>query len=131
MQKEDWILALIFLICGLLLIALVFALWSNKSAHKEQKSQTKIPSAQELLESLQTKENDLNILREYSKFACENYERYMGEMEDFDLKFIAILTSHKGVNAKLILEIERYFKKLAPSRKELLDQALTVGLEHR
>ncbi|WP_300795394.1 hypothetical protein [Helicobacter sp. UBA3407] len=40
-------------------------------------------------------------------------------------------TSHKSVNAKLILEAERHFKQLNPERKTLLEKALNVGLKHR
>ncbi len=133
MQKEDWILFLVFLIGGLLLIALFFVFLGDKMFNKkETPSDTlKIPNAQELLELLKDKTNDLKKLEQYSKLAFAHYQQYMQEIENFDLEFIAILTSHKSVSAKLILEVERHFKQLNPTRKELLEKALGMGLKHR
>ncbi|MBD5164521.1 hypothetical protein [Helicobacter sp.] len=132
MQKEDWILFLVFLIGGLLLIALFFVFLGDKFNKKETTSDTlKIPNAQEILELLKDKKNDLKQLEQYSKLAFAHYQQYMQEIESFDLEFITILTSHKGVSAKLILEVERHFKQLNPARKELLEKALGMGLKHR
>lgn len=124
---------LVFLIVGLLLIALFFVFLGDKMFGKKQTTQNlpKIPNAQEVLILLKDKDNDLHKLEQYSKLASEHYAQYMQEIENFDLEFVAILTSHKGVNAKLILEVERHFKQQNPERKSLLDQALGMGLKHR
>lgn len=132
MQKGDWILFLVFLIGGLLLIALFFVFLGDKMFHKKQTTPDfKIPNAKEILELLKDKQNDLKKLEQYSNLAFAHYRQYMQEIENFDLEFIAILTSHKGVSAKLILEAEKHFKQLNPARKELLEKALNVGLKRR
>ncbi|MBX7490256.1 hypothetical protein [Helicobacter turcicus] len=128
---QSWILITILFVCVLLLIAFGFALWNSKTKKNSNTPQTKIPNAQELLELLKAKDNTLESLSKHSQTACKFYERYMDECDDFDLEFVAILTAHKNVNAKLILEIERRFKTLNPARKTLLDKALTFGLGHR
>ncbi|MCI5969086.1 hypothetical protein [Helicobacter sp.] len=128
---QSWILLTILLICLLFLIALGFALSNSKTKKDSKDTQPKIPNAQELLKLLKTEENTLESLHQYSKTACAFYNRYMQECNDFDLEFIAILSAHKNVNAKLILEIERNFKTLNPARKTLLDKALTLGLGYR
>ncbi|MDE5603208.1 MAG: hypothetical protein K2I71_04740, partial [Helicobacter sp.] len=96
-----------------------------------QKKQEKIPNAKELLELLQQKDNTLEILYQCSNLAKIHYTSYFQENENFDLEFVGILSSHKNVNAKLILEIEKYFKSINPNRKELLDKALENGLSKR
>lgn len=118
------------LACFFLLVAFGFALWSNKEKNKIKKD-IKIPNAKELLELLRNDKNSLEDLRRYSDIAYTHYKNYMQECNDFDLKFIADLTTHKNVNAKLILEIERGFKNIDPTRKTLLDQALSLGLKNR
>ncbi|TLD84073.1 hypothetical protein LS70_004525 [Helicobacter sp. MIT 11-5569] len=128
---QSWILILILFICVLLVIAFGYALWNSKGKKDSKNPSTKIPNAKELLEMLKEKGNSLEQLKSYSKIACAHYEQYMQEIKDFDLEFVAILTAHKNVNAKLILEIERHFKNINPERKALLDQALTVGLGSR
>lgn len=129
---QSWILITILFICVLLLIvAFGFALWNSKTKKDSNTQQIKIPNAQELLELLKAEDNTLESLSKHSQTACKFYERYMEECDDFDLEFVAILTAHKSVNAKLILEIERRFKTLNPSRKTLLDKALSFGLGHR
>ncbi|WP_299547734.1 hypothetical protein [uncultured Helicobacter sp.] len=129
---EKWILILIVLICVILLIAFGFALWSGqKKQSSPKKVSNRIPTAKELLELLQDNTNTLADLKAHSNTACANYEHYMQEQSDFDLEFVAILTAHKSVNAKLILEVERNFKSINPARKTLLDQALSLGLGNR
>ncbi|TLD86787.1 hypothetical protein [Helicobacter sp. MIT 05-5294] len=133
MQKEDWILFLVFLIVGLLLIALFFVFLGDRMFGKGKTAQNapKIPNAQEVLTQLKDQSKDLHQLEFYSQLAFAQYAQYMQEVENFDLEFIAILTSHKSVNAKLILEVEKHFKQLNPKRKELLEKALGVGLKRR
>ncbi|WP_297812505.1 hypothetical protein [uncultured Helicobacter sp.] len=131
MQKEILIFSSIFVIVLVLLIALFIALKREKPRKIQEESNFEIPNASTLLESLKKQNNDLNTLAKYADLAFIHYDRYMEEMPDFDLEFFAILTSHKGVNAKLILEVERHFKQANPARKELLEQALNVGLKHR
>lgn len=130
MQKDSWILLLIIFIIGLLLVALLIALLKQKRVQKSQAIE-KIPSAQELLELLKQKDNTLAKLASYSTLAKAHYMQYMQEIPNFDLEAVAILTAHKNVNSKLILEVEKYFKSLNPSRKELLDKALSIGLSKR
>ncbi|WP_279127853.1 hypothetical protein [Helicobacter winghamensis] len=128
---ESWIFTLILCVCIILLIVFGFALWSGQKTKESKNNKKAIPTAKELLELLRDKNNTLEDLQTYSNTAYTYYERYMQENNDFDLEFIAILTAHKSVNAKLILEIERKFKSINPARKALLDQALTLGLGHR
>lgn len=129
---QSWILIVIVLVVVILAVALFVAFLRDKSMKNRLKEkEVKIPNAQEILELLKDKKNDLNKLEQYSNLAYIHYKQYMEEMPDFDLDFVAILTSHKGVNAKLILEVERNFKQANPARKELLEKALNMGLEHR
>lgn len=129
---QSWILIVIVLVVVILAVALFVAFLRDKSMKNRLKEkEVKIPNAQEILELLKDKNNDLNKLEQYSNLASIHYRRYMEEMPDFDLDFVAILTSHKGVNAKLILEVERNFKQANPARKELLEKALNMGLKHR
>lgn len=129
---QSWVLILIIFVVVSLAVALFIAFLHDKSIkNRIKEKEPKVPNAQELLESLKDKSNDLNKLAQYSNLAYTHYMQYMSEMSDFDLEFIAILTSHKSVNAKLILEAERHFKQLNPERKTLLEKALNVGLKHR
>ena len=126
---QSWMLIGIVVICVMLFVAFGFALWSTKKPPILQHSS--VPKAQELLGLLRSQENTLQSLRKYSQIACEYYGQYMREYQDFDLEFVAIRTAHKNVNAQLILEIERHFKSLNPSRKGMLDKALTSALGRR
>lgn len=129
MQK--WILFLMLFVCAGLLIALGFALWGSLNKKKAQDVANKTPNAKELLDLLQREENSLEQLKNFSSIACKFSKQYLQEMDDFDLEFIVILTAHQNVNAKLILEVERHFKNINPTRKTLLDEALSIGLKHR
>ncbi|WP_104722556.1 hypothetical protein [Helicobacter mesocricetorum] len=130
MQPKDWILVLIFLSIGLVFIALFFIFFFKKNT-PQSKKQEKIPNAKELLELLAQKENTLEMLYQYSNLAKIHHTSYFQESENFDLEFVSILASHKNVNAKLVLEVEKYFKSINPERKELLDKALESGLNKR
>ncbi|MDD6056137.1 MAG: hypothetical protein SOW25_01515 [Helicobacter sp.] len=114
----------------LLFVALFVALKRQKRAKKEVES-LKIPSAEELLELLENKNNDLKKLESLVSLAKAHFRQYTQEISDFDLKVIAILSAHKGVNTKLILDTEKHFSSLNPTRKELLSKALSIGLSNR
>lgn len=129
-MSDILILGVVALIVLALLIALFIAFKREKpKIHKE--NEFEIPNAAKLLELLRDPNNNLNTLTKYADYAHSHYIQYMQEIPDFDLEFVAILTAHKSVNAKLVLEIEKKFKALNPERKALLDKALSVGLGHR
>ena len=130
MQDDILILSIIVLVVLALLIAL-FVAFKREKPKTYQEKEFEIPNATKLLELLKDPSNNLNTLEKYAKYAHSHYAQYMQEVPDFDLEFVAILTAHKGVNAKLVLEIEKKFKALNPERKALLDKALSVGLGHR
>lgn len=130
MQDNILILSIIVLVVLALLIAL-FVAFKREKPKTYQEKEFEIPNATKLLELLKDPSNNLNTLEKYAKYAHSHYAQYMQEVPDFDLEFVAILTAHKGVNAKLVLEIEKKFKALNPERKALLDKALSVGLGHR
>lgn len=130
MQSKDWILILIFLSIGLIFIALFFIFFFYKNTQAPKK-QEKIPNAKEILELLGQRGNTLESLQQYSNLAKIHHSSYFQENENFDLEFVSILASHKNVNAKLVLEVEKYFKSMNPNRKELLDKALGSGLNKR
>lgn len=130
MQDNILILSIIVLVVLALLIAL-FVAFKREKPKTYQEKEFEIPNATKLLELLKDPSNNLNTLEKYAKYAHSHYAQYMQEVPDFDLEFVAILTAHKGVNAKLVLEIEKKFKVLNPERKALLDKALSVGLGHR
>ncbi|TLE13995.1 hypothetical protein LS72_009270 [Helicobacter apodemus] len=130
MQQKDWVLVIIFLSIGLIFISLFFIFFFYKNT-QPQKKQEKMPNAKEILELLRQKENTLESLHQYSSLAKIHHTSYFQENENFDLEFVSILASHKNVNAKLVLEIEKYFKSINPNRKELLDKALESGLNKR
>ena len=130
MQDNILILSIIVLVVLALLIAL-FVAFKREKPKTYQEKEFEIPNATKLLELLKDPSNNLNTLEKYAKYAHSHYAQYMQEVPDFDLEFVAILTAHKGVNAKLVLEIEKKFKTLNPERKALLDKALSVGLGHR
>ena len=130
MQDNILILSIIVLVVLALLIAL-FVAFKREKPKTYQEKEFEIPNATKLLELLKDPSNNLNTLEKYAKNAHSHYAQYMQEVPDFDLEFVAILTAHKGVNAKLVLEIEKKFKALNPERKALLDKALSVGLGHR
>ncbi|PZT47375.1 hypothetical protein B6S12_09395 [Helicobacter valdiviensis] len=131
MPKEDWILVLVFLVIGLLFIGLVFVFFTFRGKEAKEVSIKARLSAKELLEFLNTKENDLQKLQEYSEIAKSYYLEYLEEYSDFDVEFVVGLSSHKAVNAKLVLEVERYFKKINPAREKLIEKALVKGLDRR
>ena len=129
-MSDILILSIVALIVLALLIALFIAFKREKpKIHNEKEFE--IPNAAKLLELLRDPNNNLNTLTKYADYAHSHYIQYMQEIPNFDLEFIAILTAHKSVNAKLILEIEKRFKALNPERKALLAKALSVGLGHR
>ena len=130
MQDNILILSIIVLVVLALLIAL-FVAFKREKPKTYQEKEFEIPNATKLLELLKDPSNNLNTLEKYAKYAHSHYAQYMQEVPDFDLEFVTILTAHKGVNAKLVLEIEKKFKALNPERKALLDKALSVGLGHR
>ncbi|CAM2950017.1 hypothetical protein [Helicobacter burdigaliensis] len=130
MPIEDWILVLVFLIIGLLFIGLVFVFFAFGGKENQHSSKSKL-SAKELLKALNAKENDLQKLQEYSEIAKNYYLEYLEEYKDFDVEFVVGLSAHKSVNAKLVLEVERYFKKINPTREKLIERALVKGLDKR
>lgn len=130
MQSGDYLVVFIILFVILLLFVwLVFAFLHTKTSKKQ--TIIKDYSAHEILELVKDSNNSLSALEEYSKIAKAHYHRYMGEISDFDLEFVVVLSAHKHVNAKLILEVERYFKVENPNRATLLDNALGAGLKKR
>lgn len=130
MENKEYLLVVIILFAiFILFVALVFAF--IKTNNRNKRVQVDDYSALEILSILEDSNNTLERLKYYSDIAKMHYNRYMGEVENFDLKVVAILSSHKSVNAKLVLEVERYFKNENPSRKQLIDKALGAGLSNR
>ena len=129
MQNSDYLIVFFILfIIVLLFVWLVFAFLHTKTSKRQ--TIIKDYSAHEILELVKDS-NSLSNLEEYCKIARVHYHRYMGEISDFDLNFIILLSVNKHVNAKLILEVERYFRLENPSRAKLLDNALGTGLKNR
>lgn len=129
MQQEFLFLVLMGAVIGILFLGLLVAFLSRKP--KASNAIEKIPSAQEILEVLKQKDKSLEDLKKCVKLAKIHYSTYMEEILDFDVQFVLLLATHKAVNAKLLLEIESYFKNANPSRKEIVDKALGVGVANR
>ena len=129
MQKDILILNLLCAAIGVLFVGLWIAFLMSKT--KTNIKSEKFPSAEELLAKMSKKENSLQDLIECVKFAKIHYNLYMGEVEDFDMKFLLILATHKATDAKLILDVESYFKLANPQRKEKLEKILGVGMARR
>ena len=67
---QNWILIIIVLVVVILAIALFVAFLRDKSIKNRLKEkEVKIPNAQEVLELLKDKKNDLNKLEQYSNLA--------------------------------------------------------------
>lgn len=129
MQRDFLVLVLISAAIGILFLGLLFAFLLGKS--KTPKKAEKIPSAREVLEALGQGSKTLEDLGECVGLAKAHYCDYMEEIADFDVQFVVLLAAHKAVSAKLLLEVESYFKSMDSSRKEILSKALGAGVARR
>lgn len=133
MSQENGFLIIAILCLFVILGAFCFAMLFLKNKNKESKDepQEDIPTPKDLIVLLENKKNTLKELEHYSQIALKHYRHYMQQMPNFDLEFLIVLVAHKSVNAKLILEVERFFKSSDPNRVEVIEKALGVGLKGR
>ncbi|MCL9818865.1 hypothetical protein [Helicobacter colisuis] len=129
MQQDFLFLVLMSAVIGILFLGLLAAFLLKKP--KVAKEAKNFPRAQEILEALKQKDKSLEDLKKCVNLAKIYYNAYMEEILDFDVQFVLLLATHRAVNAKLLLEIESYFKSANPSRKEIVDKALEVGVTNR